>query len=362
MRTLLVVGTFERGGIGEVVYNEARELAKKDEVTIAGLKIKMDPPDNVSARNIATEFLSGLSQYDVIHIHGHTALLGALSLTKGPKIITHHGFFSPQFLPSSQRVEQLMLKRIFGYSIKNCSASIGVDSSLVDELKYMGAKKTFLLYNGVDTSLFRPSVSLTPELQLLRESSNPTLLFVGSLHPLRGLEEVILSLPRLKEKFPKIKFVIVGHSAKSYRNHLKKLSEKIGVSNCTVFYDYVKHADLPQFYNACDVFVHLSLSRQINMGVIEALACGKPVILRNDGANARMLNIRDDDADARMLNKLGVCALVDKHHTFCRAVEQALDFNKPLKAAVNFARSKLDWRAHTNRLRQIYRSALRVSG
>jgi glycosyltransferase involved in cell wall biosynthesis len=341
-----VTGTFEYGGIGEVVYNSARELGKRDRVTITAISFRRKAPSNVQIRKFSFKLLSEINEYDVIHIHGHTALMAPLFFTNSvPKVITHHGFIPPQYLSFNARVKETILKNIFKYYVKRCTIAIGVSSFLVDELVSMGARATALLYNGVDTNLFKPVFN--ERVQSLRGDSYPVLLFVGSLQPVRGLENIILSLSALRVKYPRIKFMIVGHSVGQYRKQLEELCKNVGVSDCTVFYGYVKHTDLPVFYNACDVFVFPSLTYQISMGVIEALACGKPVVLR------------DNDADAAQLEKLGVCVTFGKRRRFEEALEQALKLGSRLKIAEDLAKN-FDWKIHAKRLRQIYEIALKI--
>jgi glycosyltransferase involved in cell wall biosynthesis len=83
------------------------------------------------------------------------------------------------------------------------------------------------------------------------------------------------------------------------------------------------------------------------MGVIEALACGKPVVLR------------DNDADAAQLEKLGVCVTFGKRRKFGEALEQALKLGSRLKIAEDLAKN-FDWKIHAKRLRQIYEIALKI--
>ena len=79
------------------------------------------------------------------------------------------------------------------------------------------------------------------------------------------------------------------------------------------------------------------------MGVIEALACGKPILLRDNG-----------DPDAYFLEKKGLCLLFKRRREIISKIEQLLAYHGFNPLAVSFARN-LDWNNHISKLIKIYR-------
>jgi glycosyltransferase involved in cell wall biosynthesis len=82
---------------------------------------------------------------------------------------------------------------------------------------------------------------------------------------------------RLKKEGAREKLVLVGKKdweSGNIQAHLKSLDLKDSV----IFTGYVPAADLPVFYNAAETFVYPSIFEGFGLPVIEAMACGTPVL------------------------------------------------------------------------------------
>jgi len=120
------------------------------------------------------------------------------------------------------------------------------------------------------------------------------LLTVGRLQRRKGQDAVIKALPKVHEKNPGVKYVIVGEGED--RAYLEHLTRDVGVESSVVFVGRVENEELPAFYAACDMFV--MPNRQIGgdiegfgMVFLEANAAGKPVIGgKSGGTNEAILD------------------------------------------------------------------------
>lgn len=115
------------------------------------------------------------------------------------------------------------------------------------------------------------------------------LLTFGLLSPGKGLEYAVQALPAIVEKHPEAIYMVVGathphvkaNAGESYRESLKKLAEKLGVSEHLVFHDrFVETEELMQFIGAADIYLTPYLSEaQITSGTLAyALGAGKAVV------------------------------------------------------------------------------------
>ena len=91
---------------------------------------------------------------------------------------------------------------------------------------------------------------------------------------------------------------------------LRALADQLGVSHATVFAGAPAASDLPDYYNACDLFVMPSSGEGFGIVFIESLACGKPVVAGDadgardavlDGALGRMVAPTDADGLAQVV-------------------------------------------------------------
>lgn len=109
----------------------------------------------------------------------------------------------------------------------------------------------------------------------------PFVLSVCSLDPRKNLDRLIDSFAAaVRETAIPHQLVLVGKSGRMERR-LRRLAEGSGVAGRIVFTGYVSDGDLVQLYNQAELFVYPSLYEGFGLPVIEAMACGLPVITSN---------------------------------------------------------------------------------
>ncbi len=126
--------------------------------------------------------------------------------------------------------------------------------------------------NGVDTDIFSPIKD--------KEFSDDhiELLFVSRLIERKGLQYVIPYLREIETSSGrKIHLTIVGDGP--YREILQELAEENGVSDMIVFTGQKGKSELPLYYQAGDIFVFPSKKEGMPNAVLEAMACGLPIVM-----------------------------------------------------------------------------------
>ena len=111
-------------------------------------------------------------------------------------------------------------------------------------------------------------------------------LFVGHLRYYKGLKYLLQALRELSST----RLVVVGTG--EMRGELENLAQELGVGPQVNFVGEVTNADLPSFYQACDVFVLPSSERSEAFGLVqlEAMAAGKPVVSCDIGTGVTWVN------------------------------------------------------------------------
>jgi len=105
-------------------------------------------------------------------------------------------------------------------------------------------------------------------------------LFVGQLNKEsqhKGLDYLIKAVKIVSDSI-NVKLIIVGTG--NYIEYYKNMAESYGMTSRVIFAGYIDDSDLPKYYNESDVVVLPSYNRAEGFGMvlIEALACGTPVI------------------------------------------------------------------------------------
>lgn len=166
------------------------------------------------------------------------------------------------------------------WAARQAAGVIAVSNGLADEMAARGLdrQRIRVLRNGVDLDLFRPLDRQACRREMGLEG--PVLLSVGNLVALKGHDLVIKALHNL----PGFQLVIVGTGPEE--GTLRALSETQGLSDRIRFHGGVAHEELATIYNAADALVLASASEGWPNVLLEAIACGTPVI-SSDVSGAR---------------------------------------------------------------------------
>lgn len=180
-------------------------------------------------------------------------------------------------------------------------------------------EKIHLVPNGVDTEKFQPSDTTAAKKQFSL-GQEPTVLFMGSLVARKGLPYLIQAAKTVIKQQANAKFLIVGSGP--LRMQLEQSVASLGLSGNFVFYGNIPEGQLAAAYNAADVFVLPSVQEGQGIVLLEAQACGKPVVAFGvggakeavkDDESGFLLELGDTDGLAeRLLKLLGDEALRQK--------------------------------------------------
>ncbi|MBI2911940.1 MAG: glycosyltransferase family 4 protein, partial [Chloroflexi bacterium] len=149
------------------------------------------------------------------------------------------------------------------------------------------------LPGGVDVNRFRPA----PDRAAVRRrlglpASGPILLTVRRLAPRMGLEDLLVACASLADLAPCLVIVGQGPLARS----LQRSAETLGIDERTRFAGVVAPENLPDYYQAADLFVLPTLTLEaFGLVTLEALACGTPVVATRAGANPELLDPLDPE-------------------------------------------------------------------
>ena len=108
------------------------------------------------------------------------------------------------------------------------------------------------------------------------------LLFVGRLHPEKGVPTLLNAVKRVDNVNT---LLLMVYSFSEYKAEYEKLTETLGISKKVRFIGYVPNNELPGFYNIADVCILPSIREQWSNTIMESMACETPIIATAVGAN-----------------------------------------------------------------------------
>lgn len=209
--------------------------------------------------------------YDIVHAHSHLYLstnMCALIRKFGsvPLIITNHGMTS-QTAP--EWLNRLYLATLGKWTFRMADRVICYTDEEREEMKKLGvdSKKICVIHNGIDTGLFTPG-------------ANPKgfgrLLWIGRFVPGKGVDYLINAFSEAVKEKPWLTLTMIGSGPglKDVRDKIKilGLGEKIHIK------EFVPNMEMPAIYQNADIFVLPSLMEGVPRTILEAMACGLPII------------------------------------------------------------------------------------
>ena len=144
------------------------------------------------------------------------------------------------------------------------------------------------MHHGVDISKYRCVVSdVRDRLDIPRQS--PLVLFLGRLEARKGVYVLCDAIPDIIRRMPMTRFLLVGRDTNtspnggSVKSYLSEEAKGRGFVDNLVFIEFLSPDELITLYSTCDVFVLPSLQEGFSMVILEALACGKPIVATSAG-------------------------------------------------------------------------------
>jgi len=194
-----------------------------------------------------------------------------------PQVIVVHDILPLRF-PQEYPRQQYYFRYLVPAMLKRARAVVAVSESTREDLRVfysLEASKILVVPDGYDQSRYR--VGLMSQAIQQQYGLASYVLYVGNLLPHKNLHRLLQAFAPISGKFPHT-LVIAGRKDPRYYPPLEAEARALGVQNRVRFLDYVPAADLPALYAAADVFVLPSLYEGFGLPIIEAMACGTPVI------------------------------------------------------------------------------------
>jgi glycosyltransferase involved in cell wall biosynthesis len=158
--------------------------------------------------------------------------------------------------------------------------------SEIEQYLNVDPRKLKLIYEAVDHDLFNPGdAGAARAMVASRGVTKPFVLFVSSLWPYKNCEGLLRAWALAREKLGDRQLAIVGPARDDrYAARLRSLAADLGISADVIFVGGVQLEETARFYQAADVFVYPSFNETFGLPILEAMACGCPVVTSDTSA------------------------------------------------------------------------------
>lgn len=192
---------------------------------------------------------------------------------------TMHAFTTPDSISPLVRAYRRMS---YPRSVRVADAVVVNSESLRSEVQHylnVDARKLRLVYEAIDHDLFKPGDAGAARARLVSYGvSKPFVLFVSTLWPYKNCDGLLRAWALARRELAGRQLVIVGRGDDDYVTGLRSLAAELGISADVLFVGGIPLEETVPFYQAADVLVYPSLNETFGLPILEAMACGCPVV------------------------------------------------------------------------------------
>lgn len=217
------------------------------------------------------------AKLDIFHGLSHELPHGISSVTK--TVVTVHDLIFLRYPQFYKSLDRWIYTKKLAYACKEADCIIAISeqtkNDLIEFLK-MPAEKIVVVYQGCHSN-FHKSFS-GEELSAVQQKYNLPNQFLLNVGTIESRKNALLLVRALKELTDTtIPLVIVGRPT-AYLEEIKSFIAVNGLKNRVHFIHKASFPDLPAIYQLSTVFVYPSLFEGFGIPLVEAIACGVPVI------------------------------------------------------------------------------------
>jgi len=193
---------------------------------------------------------------------------------KKPIVIKAHG------TDINSYTRYFLRRKMIVWALSNSDKVIAVSSALKDQMVRIGvpSEKIEVIQNGVNTDLFKLMDQAECRGKLKLPFDKKIILYVGNIVKAKGVDVLIDAFVRLTGD---ILLIVVGDGP--YEKTLRARAGELGIEENVIFAGRVAHDEIRYYMNACDIFCLPSRCEGCPNVLLEAQACGLPVVASRVG-------------------------------------------------------------------------------
>ncbi len=284
-----------------------------------------------------------LDAFDVLHLHSvflwPTTVAARLARRRGiPYVLSPRGMLVGDLIQKKSRLLKMAWVELFERANIAGASSLHLTSEIeAKEVRKLGfePRRVAIIPNGVDV----PSDDISPA----DAPHRPRVLSLGRVNWKKGLDRLIAAMAHV----PRAELVIAGNDEENHRSYLETCAKDAGVADRIVFHGPVHGSAKWSLIRSCDVFAMASYSENFGVAALEAMACGRPVV------------VTPEVGLAQTIAETGAGVVADgTPETFGRAIagllEDAPARQMMAEAGVRAAREPFDWCGLAARMDGVY--------
>ncbi len=318
MRILQVTNVLSpvHGGSAEVPYQLSRELAKRGhqvtlytsdsklkeehlnllpEIKISAFKTWLGSANLFLTPGIIKKAKEEVKHFDIIHMHSYRTFQNIAVYRYAQKnrisyVLQAHGSL-PRIM--SKKRLKLIFDNLWGYRLlENAAGVIAVTRAEAEQYRNMGVNedRIRIIPHGINLSEF----DTLPEKGMFRQKHGldnnlKIILYLGRIHKIKGLDLLAKAFAELSQLSSDVRLIIVGPDD-GYLRELQQLVRRLGIEEKVLFTGPLYGQEKLRAYVDANVYVLPSSYEIFGITILEAWACGIPVIVTDGCGLAHIID------------------------------------------------------------------------
>jgi len=225
-----------------------------------------------------------------------------------------------------------------------CSSKIM--KSRINDLYGYPKDKMVVFPWGIDLNKFNPEVGENNIRVKLGWADKTIIIMTRSFKPIYGVEYFLRSLPKLIKKNNNTRILLCGDG--SLKNDFENYISENGLKEYVYFVGHVENDDMPKYLAASDIYVSTSFSDSTSISLLEAMACGLPVVVTNIDGNKDWIT---DGYNGFLVPKKDYRQVYEKLNLLLNNNDLREKFGR---RNLEIARDRADWNKNFGKLEEIY--------
>lgn len=236
------------------------------------------------APSMLADLHRSLAACDLVHIHwlyNFSCIAAARAAVAAgvPFVVQPRGSLDPHMFRKNRHVKQLYLDTIGRPLLRRAAAVVFTAEQERQLARYAPRRREWIVPNGLEMGDYENLPPRGSFRVAFPDIDGPFLLFLGRLSRQKGLDLLVHAFARVARERPDLRLVLAGPDHEGYEAHVRAMVHELDLERRVVFTGLLTGANKLAAFVDADLFVLPSYFENFGAVIIEALACGLPVLI-----------------------------------------------------------------------------------
>ncbi len=290
-------------------------------------------------------------------VHGHDIMSAGLSTVFAGSYLKVISAWGSDVLiaPKNSFINKLIVK----YTVKNVNLILAESEIMKKKIEEFGNSLNIeVIPWGIDINIFNPTFKPDEDIKNLKCNlslyNSPTVISTRQFCYVYDIETLVMAIPYVVKKVPHAKFILkrpgIRTGTEEFKEKLIKLTRDLGVYESVRFVGETEYKEIPKYLNASDIYVSTSLSDSCSVSMLEAMACGLPVVVSDEPSNFEWIK---DGWNGYIFPRKDHEALAGKLIMLLKDKEKRKLFGKRNREIIE---ERGDWDKNMEKVEQLYKN------